>query len=430
MLTGSYRKRLDADLQKWVAAGVIDAGAAAAIRKHAADDAGGVRLPAILGMMGGLLLAASVAAFVAANWDVVPRVGKLGAILAAIITAFVVHARYAARGARLAADAAATCGTLVFGAGVALVGQMYHLPADWPAGALLVGIGALAAAALLRSDGALITALACGVAWMIGVAEAHAGATNWRYLLFYLPALWLAFGRAHWSVHNAAVLAGAAWLVMVAGSDLGRDAALGTHIAYLLFVSCAFIALGLLAEEGRLPALLAACTPWGLLGYAVVIALQLMRILDAAGGVPGHAATRVIVAGVVALGAIAAMLALASERKGAFGVAVALLAAMATSIAFWGGLGASFTGKVLVSALVVLSAAAMVAAGAATGQRRISITGAAAFGLAVLVLLWRTVGSLIDQSLFFLAGGAALLLIAALLRRLIQRFSPGAKVAS
>jgi uncharacterized membrane protein len=85
---------------------------------------------------------------------------------------------------------------------------------------------------------------------------------------------------------------------------------------------------------------------------------------------------------------------------------------------------------VIVAALVLLSAAAMVAAGAALGQRRVSIAGASAFGLAVLVLLWRTVGSLIDQSAFFLVGGVALLVIAGGMRRLIRHVNPSAKVAS
>jgi uncharacterized membrane protein len=78
------------------------------------------------------------------------------------------------------ACAAATCAALIFGAGVALVGQMYHLPADWPAGSLLVGCGALAVAALLRSDGALLTAFACMGAWFAGLTTDGAGVICWR----------------------------------------------------------------------------------------------------------------------------------------------------------------------------------------------------------------------------------------------------------
>ena len=66
MLTGSYRKRLEADLPRWVAEGWLSAENAGAIRRSVVREQGGIRLPALLGLLGGLLIAASVAAFVAA----------------------------------------------------------------------------------------------------------------------------------------------------------------------------------------------------------------------------------------------------------------------------------------------------------------------------------------------------------------------------
>ena len=64
MLTGSYRKRLEADLTRWVGEGLLTAESAVAIRRSVAAE-GGFRLPALLGLFGGLLIAASIAAFVA-----------------------------------------------------------------------------------------------------------------------------------------------------------------------------------------------------------------------------------------------------------------------------------------------------------------------------------------------------------------------------
>jgi Predicted membrane protein (DUF2157) len=53
----------------------------------------------------------------------------------------------------------------VFGAAIALVGQMYHLGDDFAAGMLLWAAGALAAAALTGSRGALAVALVAGCIW-------------------------------------------------------------------------------------------------------------------------------------------------------------------------------------------------------------------------------------------------------------------------
>ena len=59
------------------------------------------------------------------------------------------------------ADLCASVGAIIFGAGIALVGQMYHLGGDFAGGMLLWAIGALAAAALTGSRGAL-GRCACG----------------------------------------------------------------------------------------------------------------------------------------------------------------------------------------------------------------------------------------------------------------------------
>ncbi len=97
MLTGSYRKRLEADLTRWVGEGLLTAESAGAIRRSVAAE-GGFRLPALLGLFGGLLIAASIAAFVAANWEAMPRLVKLAMILAGVVGALAIAARLERRG--------------------------------------------------------------------------------------------------------------------------------------------------------------------------------------------------------------------------------------------------------------------------------------------------------------------------------------------
>ena len=124
MLTGSYRKRLEADLGRWVGEGLVSPESAATIRRSLAQEGGGFKLPALIGLFGGLLIASSVSAFVAANWEEIPRIAKLVMILLGLAGALGISARLESRGSTGGADAAAPCGTLIFAAGVALVGQM------------------------------------------------------------------------------------------------------------------------------------------------------------------------------------------------------------------------------------------------------------------------------------------------------------------
>ncbi len=423
MLTGSYRKRLDADLTRWVGAGYLDAQAASAIRHDVAREHGGFRLPALLGLFGGLLIAASVAAFVAANWEAIPRLTKLGLIVAGIAATFALAWRLQKSGSSGGAEAASTCGVLIYGAGLALVGQMYHLPQDWPGGALLVALGALVAALLMRSNGALGIAFVAITAWSGGRwSEAEAG-PHPGFLLLYLPTLWIALPRHNRLVHHLAVLAGAFWLGTLPGYwSFGRfDYGL---LAYGLAVSAAFVAMGALALDRGLPALLTACLPWGLMGFVAALNIELFRILDVAESQAGRAFPLVFQAYAVVVMLVLVLVVLARERRFAWPLAVGLGCALLVPAVFWSGIAAGIVGKVAVASLILVSAMALVIAGGAGGVRRLLLGGSLLFGVAILVLLWRTIGTLLDQSLFFLVAGVVLIAVASGARRLFARLNP------
>jgi uncharacterized membrane protein len=81
------------------------------------------------------------------------------------------------------------------------------------------------------------------------------------------------------------------------------------------------------------------------------------------------------------------------------------------------GLGEALS-RVLVPVAVLVSAVTLIAGGLVAGLRSFVVVGYAVFGLSILMLLWRTVGTLLGQSLFFLAAGVVLLGLALGARRL------------
>lgn len=422
MLGATYRKRLEADLTRWVADGLVSAQSAATIRQSLGRDSG-LRLPGLLGMLGGLLIASSVAAFVAANWEEMPRLLKLGMILVGIVGALGIGAKLENRGSTLGADAATTCGTLIFAAGVALVGQMYHLPADWPGGALLIALGALAVAALMRSNGALIVAFVAMTSWSCGRwVESEGAIIHLPFLILYLPALWLALGRRARLVHHVAVLPFAVWLGLLPGDWLSGRFDFGL-LAYWLALSVLYVAIGAFALDRGGPVLFSACLPWGLIGLIIALDVELFRILDRDYARAGMASWPVYLAYALALPSVAALAVLARERRFAVSLAIALALSLLVPIIFWSGGVVSLPGKVVVAGLILAIAVALIVAGAAGGLRRVTVAGTGLFGLAILVLLWKTVGTLLDQSLFFLVAGAALLLLAGGARRLFARLA-------
>ncbi|PZO00110.1 MAG: hypothetical protein DCF30_10370 [Hyphomicrobiales bacterium] len=428
MLTGSYRKRLDADLTRWVGEGLLNADSASAIRRSVAAE-GGFRLPGLLGLFGGLLIASSVAAFVAANWEAMPRLVKLAMILISLIAALGIAARLENKGSSSGSDAAATCGVLIFGAGIALIGQMYHLPADWPAGALMVALGALCVAVLLRSNGALVVTFVALCAWSGGRWQESQGALHIAFFMLYLPAFWLALSRGNRLVHHLAVLALGLWLALVPGDWIGGRFDYGL-LAYGLAVSAAYVAIGGWALDRGGPALLTCCLPWGLLGLLVVLDVELIRILDARESRAGTAIWLNYAAYAVAVPVILGFAALAREKRFAWPLAVGLVLALLVPLVFWSGGVVGLPGKVVVASLILSVAIALVVAGVTGGVRRLTLAGSGLFGIAILILLWQTIGTLLDQSLFFLVAGAALLAMAGGARRLFARLSrPAGEVA-
>ena len=281
MFERGYRQRLEADLVKWVAGGVISGDTAQSIRKARFGEEAVSRLPAIFGMLGALMLAASVSAFVAANWQEIPRTVRLVGILTLIAGCFFPALLLERRGMPRGADAAITLAMLCFGAGVALVGQMYHLPADWPAGAMLIAIGGLVAAALTGKNGPLVIAFVAMMSWSFGRPDVWQwqDEIHWSFLLLFVPGFLLALGRENRLLAHAAILALSVWLALSLVPEAGEKYFFRLIDGGLVF-SVAAIALGLLALDRGWPAVTQALLPWGAWVFGLLLCFEVFFVLE------------------------------------------------------------------------------------------------------------------------------------------------------
>jgi uncharacterized membrane protein len=172
-------------LRRWHQAGLIDSATAEAItafEAHHPAAAGSepasattLSLPArLLLTLGAVLLAAGLLLFISAHWEGISPAGRFALVLAMVAG---LHGLGAGAG-RGASPALATAlhgvGTVAFGAGVYLTGQIFHLAAHWPPGLLLWGLGAAAGWGLLRQWPQLALLAALLPAWL---------AAEWRALI-------------------------------------------------------------------------------------------------------------------------------------------------------------------------------------------------------------------------------------------------------
>lgn len=176
-----YHRLTQSDVARWRQAGWITPDGEAAINDELFKSSMGVRLPGILAMLGVVLLGFAAMSFVAANWQDMPRLARLGIIAAALWGSYGAAGYLQQRQMPAFANAAAFLGVCIFGAGIMLVAQMYHIDGNPPDAVLTWGAGSLLAGLAFRSKAILgLTMLLVGLwsAWETGLSQS----VHWWFL--------------------------------------------------------------------------------------------------------------------------------------------------------------------------------------------------------------------------------------------------------
>jgi uncharacterized membrane protein len=417
MFERTYRERLEADLARWQADGVISVATRSAIRDTFAPLPVGVGLAAILSIVGGLLIAAACLAFIAANWTEIARPVRFAVLLAGIAGAYGIGAWFAQAGRALLADLSASVGTIIFGAAVALVGQMYHLGDDFSGGLLLWASGAMVAALLTGSRGALAIALAAGCGWSGGRLFELAQVPYLPFIPLWLIGAGLAVA---WNSPVARHLVGAAALVwwIAAGAVVSERSELGNPNVLVAAGSSLLFGAGLaLASRGpdSLRALGRTLSTYGAMSFAVMLALAVSGIL---GGSHRAVPTWMLACGVA--GIVLALAGAAMARR--TGPALAALS-MACGLAVLGDWVGRLGGEDewLSYALALVSMVSLVASGMLDDARRGIVAGWLGLAGVIAAITWTVEGSLLQRALFLALAGAAAIVLAIVLGRMVPK---------
>jgi uncharacterized membrane protein len=360
-----YARRLDRDLQRWRAAGWVTAEGEASIRRDVASQSRGVDLAPVLGILGAILISFGAMSFVAAHWNEMARLFRLAIIFGGLFGAYGLAGALFEREHPAFAHAAILAGVALFGAGIMLIAQMFHISGHPPDAVLTWALGALLAGVVLKSNPALALAMLLMGLWS-GWEMADSNAVHWPFLI--------------------------GW-VAVAAAMLWRGWVPGLHLAAVV-MSVWIINLGYFLFDGH--------------GHGVVVGIGLL---------------------IAAVGFAAPAL---SERWNAWAPAAL---AYGTAIAFAGLFALQFIESVSLDHLILLAvlALALVLGAIGIGLRANSPTmlwlGYAGFSIEVLALYFKTVGTLLGSSLFFLSAGVIVVLLALAAYRLHARAQPGAEAA-
>ncbi|QWW69297.1 DUF2157 domain-containing protein [Rhizobium sp. WYJ-E13] len=208
-----YRGRLERDLSLWVEKGLLEEKTAETLLGEYDARPASFSLGRVLMGLAAILLGAALLLLVASNWEYIPRLVRVGLMLALIWAVHIGAALLFVRGALATANALLIIGALSFGGAISLIGQMYHLSGDEQTVMYLWFAVAAVSAILFRS--AAVTVVAGFLSWASFVVYLENYDTRWVGFGPYAPLV------------MAAVILG---LVRFTGADRAR------HLAYLLVI--------------------------------------------------------------------------------------------------------------------------------------------------------------------------------------------------
>jgi len=225
-ISASFRKKLRDELAAWRAEGLVSPEQADALSgRYRLDDLAKESSRTLLlsiYIIGAMLVAGGLVSFVAAHWDGIPAAVKVVLIVLAMLAC---HAAgiylWKLRGTRPGlGHALVVLGTLVFGANLGLMAQIFHIHSNYYNGFGAWALGALAVAYALGSVPNAFIAVVTSFIWLCGW-EDHSG---WAavYYPFLAAAAFVPFICWKRSVLITALALLAIALGMMAGAPEGR----------------------------------------------------------------------------------------------------------------------------------------------------------------------------------------------------------------
>ena len=213
-----YYRRLEGDVGRWVALGLIEEETGSQLVKEARSHKRGYSFSTIVILLGVVSLCFAAMTFVAANWNEMAKITRVGILLASMWGAYAIAVFSERRSHPFIADAFVLLGCGIFGATIMLVGQMYHLQGKSEDAVLLWAAGSFVAALLLRASSALWLAIALFTLWLVlgymEIIEILFGEVNYLFLLTWVMCAGLAYWlRSYFSAHLL-MLSLIAWVAM------------------------------------------------------------------------------------------------------------------------------------------------------------------------------------------------------------------------
>lgn len=393
----------------WHGRGLIDAATAQRLENDLGTEQGGVGFRGFVILAGVISLCFGVMTFVAANWEEIPRIARLGVVLAALWSTWAGAIYAQTRAQTWLAQSLVLLASGLFGAGIMLVAQLYHIQGEPHDAVFLWMLGTALAAFLTRSVPALALALVLLGLWGATTdgLDIQENYVNWLFLPYWLIGVtgvwWL---RSRFSAH-VAVIVFLIWLcVTVIATDAPELAIMACYVGSWVVISALLLSAATRRlmrgfEMAALVYTLLFLSVWTLLFYFTLgDADEHARMMEPLAAWPiGFWGT--LLSGL----SITVAIAIAGRRSAlSYDLWMAAGFAAAWNVVIW-----FLPSTLAASALMLTSSIWVVRMGWRLSARSLRTIGFLGFGGAMLLIYAETIGTLIGTSLFYIGAGAVLL---------------------
>lgn len=433
-----YRKRLEKDLDRWIADGLVDSANRQAMLDRIAP--GGMQWSAsgAAAIMGACLLGLAILTFIAANWAALSPIARLGVMIVIIWGTFSSSAMAFARAHASLGHAFALIGVIAFGGAIILTAQSFNISAFRNTGVLIWTCGALLTAIVLPSRPVLILSGLLGSAWVIlESVNPYAPDILWGYVLVWLVTAVLANrleSKATWHLITIGLLIWVGYSLWQMG-DRGTLTVMEVQALYTLMAgSLAITAISLWDRD------------WlgtGLLGYwaatvsllmAWTLQFSLMELSETASDqrwadIAGTQSPSFLIPAFISAGVISLLTGLRLVRQRiplSLGAAIILASVSTIALPFLARIGGPdlvFALRLGVGALIYAVSITLILQGQSSQKGFLGGLGIALFILQTLYIYTVLFGSLMNTAVFFLVGGLLLIGLSMGLTRLQRRMS-------
>lgn len=239
-----HHRWLHDELRQWITEGLISQEQGEKIARRYPQELGISWGRLVLSSIGAILFGLGVILLFAYNWDEMHKYAKLGVVFGSLIAAHLAgYYLHRPNTTPVASEGLHALGTMLFGAGIWLVAQIYHMDEHYPNALLLWSVGALVFAWALTSLTQALMTVALVVVWQMTEifdfnAPVHGAA--WVLLIGVFPLIWQL---------KSLVLAGAATSALIISITLTAvTVEEDLLLPVALFMSAAAVATGRLVQ--------------------------------------------------------------------------------------------------------------------------------------------------------------------------------------